>query len=65
MLQIISCENCGKDMIGFGLVYIDIILTRSKWCDNCGQSKTEKQTHFFCSEKCFQGYDKSKLIWEN
>jgi hypothetical protein len=56
MIQVIGCTNCGDSHIELNSIYVDITFNKSSWCEHCGENKTQQQTYFFCSEKCFYNY---------
>ena len=56
MMQIVKCETCGGDTIPLGGVSVDVTLNKSKFCEHCYETNTEKQHHFFCSLTCFHDF---------
>ena len=56
MIQIIHCESCGGDIIPLDSVSVDLFLNKSKFCNHCYRTETEKQHHFFCSLMCFYDF---------
>jgi hypothetical protein len=53
MMTIIQCEQCGNSSIPFGVVSVNVTLSKSKLCDKCNKTEAETQNHFFCSVGCF------------
>jgi len=64
-MQIIECENCGGSTISFGVVSVNVDLSKSTYCEHCRESKEERQKHFFCSLKCFEEYLKKTTTSES
>ena len=65
MIRIIPCVNCDKETIPLDSTTIEIALTKGRWCKVCNRPEPIKQTFFFCCEKCFDEFDKSKIQWKN
>ncbi len=56
MMQIIYCNECGGSNIDLESVSVNVVLSKQHHCDKCYHNHEEKQTYFFCSEKCFHTY---------
>lgn len=56
MMEVIHCKNCGGSTIPFGVVSVNVTLSKSQWCQSCYHTDTEKQDYFFCSEQCFHAF---------
>ena len=54
MLQTIKCKNCGGESLN--VINVNIILSRTEWCDHCHHNNEQKQYYHFCSLKCFHNY---------
>ena len=55
-MQFVHCNECGGSGIGLESVSVDVVLSKHHHCDKCYHGHEEKQTYFFCSEKCFHAY---------
>ena len=64
MMEIIKCESCGGDTIPMGGVSVNVILNKSKFCNHCYRTDTEKQHHFFCSLICFYDFMNKVVVGE-
>ena len=58
MMQIIKCKFCNGTSIPLNGVSVDVNLKKHTWCEHCRESKTEIQSHFFCSQMCFLDFIK-------
>jgi len=56
MMQIIHCDECGGSHIDLDAVSVNVELAKHHHCDTCCRSHDERQTYFFCSQKCFDRY---------
>lgn len=56
MVQTVHCVQCGGSSIPIGSVSVNIVLSKSAWCEHCYNSKTDNQHTFFCSTQCFHAY---------
>lgn len=63
MMEIIGCRNCGQESTPFGMISVNVILSKSHYCEHCRDSKTENQNYFFCSVKCLQEYA-ARIEWK-
>jgi len=56
MPQLVHCKNCNGTNIGLGNVSVDVVLSKSDYCEHCREMKTQKQNYFFCSTECYFQY---------
>ena len=56
MMQLVECKECGGTEIGLDSVCVNIVLSKSEWCEHCRETKTIKQDHFFCSQSCYENF---------
>lgn len=64
MLELVQCEKCGNSNIPFDESCVNVVLQKSKYCDTCRESKTEKVSKFFCSVDCFNEFYSSNKLEE-
>lgn len=71
MMQLVPCKMCAGTSIGLGEVSVNVVFSKSDYCDHCRECKTEKQSHFFCSTECYFQYleqvvcGEAELSWKD